>query len=734
MVSMKRLGKFFSCFLASVAAASLAACGGGSHSTLPHAGPASNGAAQYDGPLADTTFKITIPPPPKTSGKQRAPQYVSSGTTKVVFTLNTASRLTAAQVTSFNTSSLGSFAITLNSPTCPGTGPWTCTLTVKLPPGTDNLTIAAEDSTGNVLSEQIQTFTVTVGGSAAGANNFSATLDANANTMTIGTTSGFCAGSFNVSPGGTVPTVGTSTLTFNASYTDLAGQTFVNPTGKPILSVNGHTDDNGGAGYTITGTGGNVTVKVNQSTQSYTLAATTSSTTATINVAATPANTNSPTNDGLSFNKTLSYTFQSGPAPPPSFLAAIEQTGGNTGKVDFFTINTVNNQFTVNSPATLTSTNPGAGPDVDFPQDLLFDTNGDLMIANGGAGNPDFGNFACIPAGAITTGANAATVLTANMNDPKFIEIGTDSSVALGNVPASSATKTPTFVLSGTYTAAASTRTITNTDYPSLGVTGLVAVPTSATHPAGSYAVTLTNGSTTSHVVVKHPDGTVLQIDNANLVAPSLGIDTNASPNQLVAASKNGAHSYINFFNLLTGALIKQFVIEDTGCYSSGATPYAGCPPNTASGFSNMKADITAVSSSGYVAVSGITNSGEPEVQVYDNTANRNQVGGPIPYDATTTAGGTTWNYSTSGGSSPNIIVHAMRWITGTKLLVSLETGTAATQGLYLYDVTQTGSGCVAPASTTGCFDANGNVFPNTVKLVGFQQLTNIPLSVAYKP
>ncbi|HEX3467627.1 MAG TPA: hypothetical protein VHT05_06070 [Candidatus Elarobacter sp.] len=732
---MIRLGtKVFSWVLAVSFATSLAGCGGaGSRSALPPAGVVPNGAAQYTGPLADATFQVTIPPP-KTSGKQRAPQYVSPSTSKIVFTLNTATRLSAAQVTSFNGSSLGTFAVTLNSATCPGSGPWTCTLTIKLPPGTDNLTISAQDSASSILSQQIQNFTVTAGASGASTNHFSTTLDANTTTMTIGTTSGFCAGSFNVAANQTVPTVGTAALTFNASYKDLAGNAFTNPTGKPILSVNGHTDDNGGSGYSISGSGGNVTVKVNQSTQSYTLQATTSSTTATINVASTPANTNTPTTDGLSFNNTLTYTFQSGTAPPASLLAAIEQTGAASGKIDLFTINTVSNTFAAASPSTLASTNPGAGPDVDFPQDLLFDTNGDLLIANGGAGSPDFGNFACVPAGAITTGANAATVLTNNMNDPKFIEIGADSSVALGNVPASSGTKTPAFVLNGTYAAASANFTITNTDYPGLGVTGLVAVPASVTHPAGSYAATLTNGSTTSHVVVKHPDGTVLQIDNANLVAPSLGIDTNASPNQLVAASKNGSHSYINFFNLLTGALIKQFVIQDTGCYSGGTTPYAGCPPNTASGFSNMKADITAVSSSGYVAVSGITSSGEPEVQVYDNTSNRNQVGGPIPYDATTTSGGATWDYSISGGSSPNIIVHAMRWITGTKLLVSLETGTAATQGLYLYDVTQSGSGCVAPASTTGCYDANGNVYPNTVKLVGFQALSNIPLSVAYKP
>ncbi len=724
---MKRLGTIFTSFLAAVAAVSLAACGGGgSRSALPQAVPTS--APQYTGPLSDAVFTITIPPPPKSTGKARRPNYVSSSTSKIVFTLNTASRLTAAQVTSFNASSLGSVAVTLNSAACPGTGPWTCRLTVKLPPGSDNLTISAQDSSSNILSQQIQTFTVTAGGSAAGANHFSTTLDANANTMAVTATSGFCAGSFTVTNSGSVPTVGTTAVTFNASYTDLAGKTVIGP-GLPTLSVNGHTDTNAGAGYTITGAGGNVNVKVTQSTQSYVLQASTAGVTATINVAATEANSTG-SSDGLSFSKTLTYTFQAGTAPPANLLAAIEQTGGAAGQIDLFTLNTSTNTFAANSPATLTD----QGGDVDFPQDILFDTNGDMLIANGGAGSPDFGNFACVPAGAITTGANVATVLTSNMNDPKFIEIGTDASVALGNVPASSATKTPTFVLSGTYTAAPASRTITNTDYPSLGVTGLVAVPTSATHPAGSYAVTLTNGGSTSHVVVKHPDGTVLQIDNAHLVAPSLGIDTNASPNQLVAASKNGANSYINFFNLVTGALIKQFVIQDTGCYSNGSTPYAGCPPNTASGNSNMKADITAVSSSGYVAVSGITNSGEPEVQVYDNTANRAQVGGPIPYDATTTSGGATWNYSTSGGSGPTIIVHAMRWVTGTKLLVSLETGTAATQGLYLYDVTQLGSGCVAPASTSGCFDAGGNVYPNTVKQVAFQALTHIPLSVAYKP
>ena len=530
---MKPLGnKVLSSALACVAAASLAACGGGgSHSTaLPQPAPTStSAAAAYTGPLSDATFKITIPVP--TSAKARRPAYVSSSTTKIVFTLNSDTvGLTGAALATFNTANLGAKAVTLNSATCPGTGPWTCTLTIKLPPGTDNLTISAQDASSNILSQQIQNFTVVV----ATANSFSTTLDANANVMTVGTTSGFCSGSFNVSGGGTVPTVGTAALTFNVSYTDLAGKTIIAP-GRPILSVNGHIDDNAGAGYTITGTGGNVTVKVTQSTQSYTLAATNTSTTATINVAATPANTNGAT-DGLGFNKTLSYTFQSGPAPPASLLAVIEQTGAASGKIDLFTLTLgATDTFAAASPATLAATNPGAGPDVDFPQDLLFDPNADLLIANGGAGNPDFGNFACVPAGAITTGANVATVLTTNMDDPEHLALGTDSTVALSNVPGAAGVKVEEFELSGAYTPDSGTRNITNATYPGLGTAGVIALPATGTNPSGSFASSITNGTTVSHVVIKRPDGTSTQIDNTHIVAVSLAYDS--FNDQIVAAS-----------------------------------------------------------------------------------------------------------------------------------------------------------------------------------------------------
>src|SRR6202163_2190730 len=286
MVPMKPLGnKVLSSALACVAAASLASCGGGgSHSTaLPQPAPTSTAAgAAYTGPLSDATFKITIPVP--TSAKARRPAYVSSSTTKIVFTLNSDTvGLTGAALTAFNTANLGAKAVTLNSATCPGSGPWTCTLTIKLPPGTDNVTVSAQDGSSNILPQQITNFNVVV----ATANSFSITLDANANTMTVSASSGFCAGAFTVASAQTIPTVGTSAITFSVSYKDLAGKTIIGP-GLPVLTVNGHTDDNPGNGHAGYTDPGNLNTKVNQATQTYTLFITTGSGTAAVAVAATP--------------------------------------------------------------------------------------------------------------------------------------------------------------------------------------------------------------------------------------------------------------------------------------------------------------------------------------------------------------------------------------------------------------------------------------------------------------
>ena len=84
--------KLFSSALAGFTAASLAACGGGgSHSAslTPIAPVSSTAPTPYNGPLADATFKITIPGPTNSAFKRR-PAYVSSATKSVKFAINTA--------------------------------------------------------------------------------------------------------------------------------------------------------------------------------------------------------------------------------------------------------------------------------------------------------------------------------------------------------------------------------------------------------------------------------------------------------------------------------------------------------------------------------------------------------------------------------------------------------------------------------------------------------------------
>ena len=243
MNRLLRKKSFFS-VLASVAAISLAACGGGgAHSTtLPQASSGSGTAAEYSGPLADATFKITIPVPSATSATARRPGYVSSSTTKVVFTLNSdTAGIGGAALTTFNTNNLGAKAVTLNSAQCPGTGPWTCTFAIKLPPGTDNVTMSAQDGSSNVLSQQTQVFTVVV----AAANSFSVTLDAQVFTMGV-VTSG-SATQFAGAIGSAIPnsaqiailspqTSGSNAQNFTVAVKDKAGQPIIGP-GLPTMTV-----------------------------------------------------------------------------------------------------------------------------------------------------------------------------------------------------------------------------------------------------------------------------------------------------------------------------------------------------------------------------------------------------------------------------------------------------------------------------------------------------------------
>jgi hypothetical protein len=744
----------------------LSACGGGgSHGTLP----ATNAALTPGTPVgsAPATFTFTFPKSTSSSNGRKtasvkSPKYLSSATASITLvvtdTLNAGNNsdiyanvpASLKVVQYFNPANLTDGASPGHCGTDPSNaGNYKCIATFQMPIGKDTTTITSWDasessctkntspspptcSTGHVLSSQVGTFTTTQGI----ANSFTVHLDANAAAMSLSTTSGFCAGTFTVTNGSSVPTVGTTALTFNASYTDPAGKTIVAP-GVPVLSVNGHTDDNGGSGYTIAGTGGNVTVKVNQSSQSYTLQASGSGVSATINVAATPANTTG-SSDGLSFNQALSYTFQAGTAPPASFFADAEQIINGSGvvtggKVGLYTLSLgASDSFNANSPSQL-SAQPGPGPahsDVDFPNDLLFDGNGDLLIANGGSGNPDFGNFACVPAGAITTGANVATIIDSNgstttFDDPQFLALGDDTgkTVAITNTSFGSGS-TPDlaeFTLSGTYVSDP-THDVLHSTYGSAGTHNVVALPAASSgQPAGTFAVSITDTTQSgTHVVFHHRDGSADQAlpSDQNLTDPFIGYDP--TNNQIIAADNNGTSSAMTCWSVSTRTRnCGPFTIYDDGSGNSNGVP------------SNV-----AVSSSGYVAVSYGVSVG-PEIQIYDNTASHGKlkdpadhttVLDPIGMDATTAAFGTTYVY---GGANVTNINTCLRWITATKLLVCLYSQHAHVQssanGIYIFDVTQNGQ-------TQSGYDPLGRAYGKGPKQTGFLQLSNAPLSAAYKP
>src|ERR1700681_252273 len=752
MVPMNRLlrKKNFLSVLASIAAVSLAACGGGSHSsTLTPSAPVSSTApgAPYTGPLADATFKITIPVP-KTSAKVRRPGYVSSSTTKIVFTLNSATiaGMSGATLATFNTTNLGAKAVTLNSATCPGSGPWTCTLKIKLPPGTDNVTMSAEDASSNILSQQISNFTVVV----ATANSFSVTLDANAATFVVSSSSGFCAGAFTVSNAQTVATVGTTALTFNAAYTDLATKPIIGP-GLPVLTVNGHTDDNSGAGYSDPG---NLNTKVNQSTQSYTLFITTGSGTASVAVTSTH-----PAGDGLSFSYSLNHSIQAGPAPASGLLAAIEQTnttpGSAAGQVDLITMTNPAEPTAFGATTTLSPT-PAAPPkDVDNPQDLVFDTNGDLLIANGGAGSPDFGNFACIPAGAITTGANVATIITSHADDPISIALGTDSSVALANHAPPPPFSLVESLLGSSYAEASGTRELTFAQANNKSAINVVPLPATGTNPSGSFAATFSNGANpssgnpcsnavtpnSSQVIIKRPDGSTATINDNNntVVEPFVGYDPADAGGVLVilssgacnaGAAVTGSTAFLDTYTVgSTPTQISSQVIFDAGgSPDSSFFTYGG----------GGSGGGLAVSSTGYAAVGGALggfSAQGPVVQVYQPGAGARALqGASIPFYGTTTSGGA------SAYCTVTCFITSLRFLNSHKLLIGFQTDKTALQGFYLYDVTSlntpgsAGQPVSASQPCNPCFDLNGNPFGAGPTQVAFFHTTNHPLAAAYHP
>jgi hypothetical protein len=703
------------------ASVALAACGGSHSTALPALGGSGKTVASEN-----ATFQFTVPKTTTSAVRVaggRAPRYVSAATKSIQLVLNSASATSPAPapVTTQVVNVPNGTGSAPGAP-CTASGPnYVCTMTVKLPIGSDGLTFTTYDANngasggGNILSEQKSTVTIVQGVANGPGGAFSIVLDGNASTMTV-SGSGSCQ---NGPVGASFGSVGTTPVNFSVAYTDPASKTIVTP-GLPKLSV------------TTSGvTGGTIGVSVNQAAQTYTLTPSASGVSGTINVSAVQADSTG-SSDGLGFTKTKSYTFATGNPPPASFLAAVEQFGVGSGAVDLFTVALGGSggadTISAYTPATLATTNSNGGsgpPDVDNPLDLVFDSTGDLLIGNGGTttGTPvDNGNLACVPVGAIATGQNTSTTVTTNVDDPVGIAYDSrDGSVALANNPTSAPEQLDEFLLTGNYTAAATGRDLAASGMGSFGLTNL---PTMA---AGSYAISLTTGvendpahntgsakiaievptsATTSSETDILPSGTGTNCTaNPCAIPAQYGIDIphqiawDSTNSQLVIANNSAFHKLLTFYNL---AGTQQFAV------------------NTA-----LRNDKVAVSSNGYVAVSGTGSFGYPQVKVYDNTAARNAVNGPIPFNGTTTSCGSTYIYGSGA------VVNALTWLSNTKLLIALQSynGSTATaqNGLYVFDISAT-------AVPTGFDDVSCSAFTAAPKQTGFVHINNKPLGTAFKP
>jgi hypothetical protein len=378
--------------------------------------------------------------------------------------------------------------------------------------------------------------------------------------------------------------------------------------------------------------------------------------------------------------------------------------GGNTAGSD---------TFSAFSPATLAvtaSTNEAGVNDVDNPQDLRWDATGDLLIANGGGAVGDNGNVACVPLGAIATGANSATTVSTNVDDP--VSLGYDSrngTLAIANLPANAPKQLAEYVLSGNYTASANTLHAAG-----FGAQGVTEMPSLA---AGTFAVTLLTGAEedTSHagtagtnkVAIFSPTGVETDItDDVNYsIDNPWGIAWDAADSQLVIANNSSFHKLLSFYSVSGAPALQKTV-------------------NT--GFKNT---LTASSADGHVAVAWVKQFGYMQVQVYANHPGATAptpVFGPIPYNGTTTSCGSTYIYGNG-----TAIVNALRWLSNTKLLVAVQSNNSGTptalNGFYVYDITNS-------AVPAGFDDITCSAFVAAPINTGFVHVNNKPLSAAFKP
>jgi hypothetical protein len=240
----------FSAGGAIASAALLAGCGGGGGTaasppmTTPTTTPSS-----YAGPFSAVSFSIRIPAPgPSGSSSARRPKFVSPSTASVSFVLNSASAMTAGQVTAYNATGFGTFNVTPGSGPCVASGGgFVCTENVNLPPGSDNVTINATEGasgTGPLLSTVTQTLVVNT----AQNNSFNVVLQGQVASVTV-TGAALSANDTSHATTGEVLTVNAADSAGNiitnapnsANYNNPITLTDNDATGQTKLVVNGGT-------------------------------------------------------------------------------------------------------------------------------------------------------------------------------------------------------------------------------------------------------------------------------------------------------------------------------------------------------------------------------------------------------------------------------------------------------------------------------------------------------------
>ncbi|MDB5041277.1 MAG: hypothetical protein JWN27_2003, partial [Candidatus Eremiobacteraeota bacterium] len=209
---------------------------------------------------------------------------------------------------------------------------------------------------------------------------------------------------------------------------------------------------------------------------------------------------------------------------------------------------------------------------------------------------------------------------------------------------------------------------------------------------AGTFAITLADGcevdaahrgvcgtgaNGTSEIVIFGPTGLTTTIADTSTFHIDLpwGLTWDSTNSQLIVANNSSWHPGVSFYT--TGGAFQK--TDPHNYFANSQNPYM-VPANGAGLFA--VAYTTAVSSD--------------QVQIYTNAAGAGAptpVFGPIPFNATSDAGCTSYPYGS------NAVVSGMTWLSNTRLLVALTSfnsgatpqvgsvgGQAVGMGLYIFD------------------------------------------------